>query len=247
MEVIVDDLATEYRDEGTGPVVLMLHGWGNTLQYFDELAAQLHGLRMVRLDLPGFGQSETPRDVWSVESYAQFVARFCEKIGIVPDLLVGHSLGGRIVTKAVSRGILNPRKMVLIASAGVAKRKTPRNLLYAAIAKAGKVILMPFPRTWYLSARSFLYRQTGSDYLTTGALSKTFQRVILEDLSADASHIGLPALIVWGERDLITPLAEGKKLHALIKNSQLLVVPHAGHFVHREYPQEVARAIEAFI
>src|ERR1043166_6772182 len=100
MKVIVKGIATEYRDEGSGPIILMLHGWGDSLHSFDMLAQRLDpDCRILRLDLPGFGQSETPRGAWTLADYAEFVKAFCEKIGLVPDFLVGHSMGGRIIIK----------------------------------------------------------------------------------------------------------------------------------------------------
>jgi len=246
MKLIVDNLAVEYADEGAGPILLMLHGWGNTMQYFDTLCEQLKEFRTLRLDLPGFGSSEVPREPWNVERYARFVAAFCKKLNIEPKFILGHSFGGRITTKAVGANILRPEKIVLIASAGVADRKELRLKASSFVAKVGKAILSPFPSI-SARARRRLYDMTGSDYLKTGALADTFVLTIGENLSADAANISLPTLLVWGHNDIVTPLSEGKKLHALIVHSQLEVIPHAGHFVYREHPKEVADLIKKFL
>ena len=85
MKVIVDGLATEYQDEGHGPVILMLHGWGNTYHVFDAIVPALAKIRrVVRLDLPGFGATERPAEAWYVEDYARFVGAFCAKLKIDP-------------------------------------------------------------------------------------------------------------------------------------------------------------------
>jgi pimeloyl-ACP methyl ester carboxylesterase len=249
MKVIVDNLAVEYRDEGQGPVLLMLHGWGNTLGYFDTLCSALTGFRIIRLDAPGFGGSELPHEAWNVEQYARFVADFCGKIGVQPVAILGHSFGGRITTKGVSKGILKPQKIILVASAGVAERNTPRTILYAAAAKIGKTLLAPLPAGAYGKVRRMVYERSGSDYLTTSAkvMQNVFLNMIREDLSADAAKITLPTLLIWGENDVITPLAEGQKLHALVKGSELRIVAGAGHFVYRDDPQEVAKLIKEFV
>jgi pimeloyl-ACP methyl ester carboxylesterase len=247
MKVIVDGLAVEYLDEGQGPVLLLLHGWGNTMRYFDPLCAELSGMRLVRLDLPGFGGTQQPAGDWTVEDYVRFVGAFCKKLAIAPAYMLGHSFGGRILIKGAGEGVLHPQKLILIGSAGVAERRTLRNGLYALLAKIGKILLRPLPAGLYARLRRTLYERSGSDYLQSGAMAGTFLSVIKEDLSGYAARIEVPALLIWGARDEATPLAEGKRLQALIKDSALRVIPDAGHFAYRERPAETARMIEAYI
>lgn len=245
MKTIVDGLAVEYKDEGQGQTLLMLHGWGNDASYFDTLCKELSGFRFVRPDLPGFGTSDVPQGAWDVHRYAQFVADFCRKLGIGPDYIVGHSFGGRITIKALSSGLLHPKKVILIGSAGVAERKNTRAVLSAAVAKIGKVLLYPFPSA-YTKARRFLYTTTGSDYLSTAALADTFLLVVRENLSEDAAKVGVPTLLIWGKDDSSTLLSEGQKLHRLIKGSTLQTLD-GSHFIYQEQPQEVARLIQAYV
>jgi pimeloyl-ACP methyl ester carboxylesterase len=248
MKAIVNEISVEYQDEGQGPVVLMLHGWGNTLHVFDAIVPALaQNRRIVRMDLPGFGATEVPPRPWNVEDYARFVAAFCEKLKLNIDVLVGYSLGGRIIIKGVSHGILSSHRCVLISAAGVAERRTVRNRAYAAVAKIGKILLEPLPKSMYIKARRLLYTQTGSDYLTIASMSETFRHVVQEDLSLTARGISMPALLIWGADDLVTPLHEGKKLNSLIRGSRLTSIPHASHFVLQEKPEEVSKLIQDFI
>jgi len=247
MKVIVKGLATEYEDEGSGPVLLMLHGWGDSLRSFNTLVHRLGGYRIVRLDLPGFGGTELPRGEWDVGDYARFVQEFCTKLSVAPQFLLGHSLGGRISIKGLARGIFTAEKLVLIASAGVADRPTVQNNAFMALAKVGKLMLKPFPRSWYLNLRRELYKVTGGDYVSAGALSETFVNVINEDLSKDAGEVHTPTLLIWGEDDLVTPVSEGKKLKTLIKGSELQILHGAGHFVHQQKTDEVAKLIRDFL
>jgi pimeloyl-ACP methyl ester carboxylesterase len=246
MKSIVAGLATEHAENGIGPVVLMLHGWGDSLHSFDALVQKLPGFRIVRLDMPGFGNTELPKDTWTVEQYAKFVAEFCKKTGVQPEYVIGHSFGGRVIIKAVSQRFLEPKKIVFIASAGVADRQNVHNMAFTAGAKIGKALLKPFPKSLYLRLRKELYRVTGGDYISAGALQETFLAVIKEDLSSDAAHIDRPALLVWGEDDIVTPVEEGKKIHRLIKGSELKVLSGAGHFVHQQKADEVAKLIQEF-
>src|SRR3989338_7696853 len=127
---IVNNLAVEYIDEGKGPILFLLHGWGDNLHTFDSLLAKLSAsFRVVRLDLPGFGGSEAPEESWGVEEYAYFVKSFIEKLGIPSYIIIGHSFGGRIAIKGVGIGLLKPQKVVLISAAGLATNRKVRNQL----------------------------------------------------------------------------------------------------------------------
>lgn len=250
MKILVNNLVTEYIDQGNGLVMLLLHGWGDHSRSFDVLSPVLtsSSWRVIRLDLPGFGGSEPPKESWKVEDYARFVQAFIGKLGISVDVLVGHSFGGRIALKGVANGLLHPKRLVLIGSAGLAQRNTVHNILFKILAKAGKAALFLFPVTAREQLRQKLYEYAGADdFLRAGALKETFLKVISEDLSRAARDVHVPTLLIWGENDTATPLSEGKRLNALISGSELEIVKGAGHFVHQEKPSEVARAIRRFV
>ncbi|MBI5456491.1 alpha/beta hydrolase [Candidatus Kaiserbacteria bacterium] len=248
MKTIVQNLAVEYDDQGSGPVVLMLHGWKDSLRTFDALIPYLAKHRIVRLDLPGFGGSEMPRNTWNIAAYVDFVRSFVEKMNLQVDTIVGHSFGGRIAIRGVGSRILKPKRMVLIAAAGLAKRRTLRNQLLGAMAKIGRFVTMVPPFSlWRNQLRQALYESIGSDYFTAGALKDTFVSVVAENLSEFASKITVPTLIVWGKNDTTTPLEQAIRIKELVHGSTLRVVDTAGHFVHREMSGEVAKSIEEFL
>lgn len=248
MKVIVNGIATEYKDEGTGPIILILHGWKASLHTFDALTQFLTpSFRVLRLDLPGFGESEMPRTSWAIGDYATFVKSFLEKLDLRIDILVGHSMGGRIAIKGVANNIFHPEKVVLMASAGVARRRGIRNTFFLVTTKLGKLvtILPPF-RKFGEKLRQRFYEKIGSDYFDAGALKDIYLNIIREDLSMLAGKISVPTLLIWGSEDLTTPLEDGRKLEKLIKGSKLEIIPSAGHLVPRENAEEVAALIKKF-
>lgn len=249
MKVIVDDLAVEYKDEGQGPVLLLLHGWMSSLKSFDALAQQLStNARVIRLDLPGFGESEIPKAPWHVADYAKFVAHVCAKLDIQPTAIVGHSLGGRVALKGFADGTLSAPKAVLIASAGVADRKTLRNWSFKMIAKAGKAATAIPPFTLLRAKlRTKLYAAAKSDYASAGPMTSTFLNVIGENLAPVAPLVSVPTLLIWGGNDEATPIDEGIRLQALMPQARLDIIEGAGHFVHEERPEEVAKLIKDFV
>lgn len=249
MQLIVQNLATEYRDEGSGTVVLFLHGWMDSLHTFDALVPLLSSsCRIVRLDLPGFGKSEMPKAAWGLDEYVRFVVDFIKKLGIEVDTLVGHSFGGRVILKGESAGVFKADKIVLIGSAGIAKRNTARDFVLNIITKIGKALTsIPPLSLWKRQIRRRFYKRIGSDYADAGALEETYIKTISEDLTENAKKIEVPALLVWGADDIATPLSVGKRLSELIPNSKLHALEEAGHFVHQEKPREVANLITKFI
>ncbi len=249
MKIIVQNLATEYQDNGAGKIILFLHGWRDDLRTFDSLVPVLSSTyRCVRLDLPGFGQTELPREAWDVGRYVQFVKSFIQKLNIEVDILVGHSFGGRIAIKGTATKSLQPHKIILIGSAGIAKSRTVHNSILKVAAKIGGLITYVPPLLfWRRELRKKMYGYIGSDYGNAGALRETFLKIISEDLSENAKQITVPTLLIWGADDTETPLSDGEQLSRLIPGSRLKVVHGAGHFVHRERSEEVIKLVQEFI
>lgn len=249
--VIVNGLAAAYRTDGSGPAVLLLHGWGSSLDAFEGIARELAAdYQVVRVDLPGFGGSEMPKSDWYIQDYAEWVQAFLQKVGVAElHAVMGHSFGGRISIKAVSHGLFMAQKLVLMGSAGVRQSQTARNRAYKAIAKIGKAITAIPPLT-VLQPRlkKALYKSAGAtDYLNAGAMKQIFLNTINEDLQADARAITTPALLVWGENDTETPPAQGVQLASCIQGSQLKVLPAAGHYVFIDAQPQVMQLLKQFL
>lgn len=241
-------MAIEYSDEGSGKTIVMLHGWADNLHTFDAIVRELPNYRIVRLDMPGFGGSERPRETWGVGEYVAFVRDFLQKMNITEYALVGHSFGGRVAIKGVGTEALYPTKVVLIASAGIKKDRTLKNEILRVVAKAGKALTLVPPFSAYRQQiRKRLYTSIGSDYFAAGSMRDIFLKVVGEDLLHYAKQIRVPALLVWGSEDRSTPVANGEKIHRAINGSQLKVIEGASHFVHQEHPQQIAQYIKAFI
>ena len=249
MQVVVDSLLTHYEAVGKGKVVLLLHGWGDT-------AAGLHGLQValgkhaqvLAVDLPGFGGTESPKTVWGLDDYAQFIQHFLAKIDSKPvSVLVGHSNGGAIAIRGLANGWLSADKLVLLASAGIRGQYKGRVKAIRLITKAGKALTMPLPKSIKRRLRSKVYKTVGSDMLVAEHLQETFKKVVTDDVQADAAKLVLPTLLIYGEQDEATPVAYGEAFHQQIDGSSLEILPGAGHFVHIDRPHEVTTAIEEFM
>lgn len=250
MQVVVDKLLTHYEVQGTGPVLLLIHGWADRLETFDDITSQLaSSYTVVRLDLPGFGTTEPPRAVWGLEQYAQFVGRFLKKVDI-PTLraIVGHSNGGAVAVFGLAEHILHADTLVLLAAAGVRSRHTIRKRSLKVIAKAGKLATCWLPHRLRQRLRQRFYGTIGSDMLVAPHLQETFKRTVAQDIQPQARKLTLPTLLVYGDTDTATPVNEvGTVLNQAITGSTLHVIPGADHFVHQRASDQVVTYIREFL
>lgn len=249
MKVVVNNMVVWYEDVGNGPILLCLHGWQDNLHSFDGLIRELDGFRIIRLDLPGFGQSDDPFTSWVLDDYVSFINDFILAIKVKPNFLLGHSFGGRIITKGQATNKFSTEKVVLIGSAGLYKGGTARNILIKAASKIGKFITYIPPLIFFRkNIKNYFYKKIGSDYLgAKDFLRQTFLNIIQEDLEEYFRLIMVPTLIIWGREDSQTPLKDGEFINSLIKESTLKVVDDASHFVHKEKPELVANYIKDFL
>lgn len=252
MKVIVHNLAVEYNDTGEGPLLLFLHGWGSSSKAFDALGGALKDkYRIITVDFPGFGGTQQPKEDWFIADYAKFVADFLQKVAPQTDVyaLFGHSFGGRVIVKAVSHNVVSADKLILMGAAGIKPKTTAKLRFFKLIAKVGKGLMaLPVLSRFAAPLRQRLYGAIGStDYLNSGSMKKIFLNTINEDLRDDARRISTPALLLWGEQDMETPLDQGREMQSLLQSASLKTFPQAGHYVFLDEKDGVLKQIEDFL
>ncbi len=249
MNIVVDDLMTNYEMLGSGEVVLFLHGWGDNLQTFNSLRNNLaKKYKTIALDLPGFGKTEAPKEVWGLSDYAKFLSSFLVKLDIGKvKVLIGHSNGGAVAIKSVADNILDAEKLVLLSSAGIRDQQKGKRLFLKVIAKTGKVATFWLPLSSKQKLQKKLYGTVGSDMLLVPNLKETFKKTASEDVQSSAREITQPTLLIYGDNDKATPPIYGRIYHELIANSELEIIGSADHFVHTIRPEIVLKLMQDFI
>ena len=249
MQVIAHDLVVSYAKKGSGPVAVLLHGWADTQHTFDQLVDQLQQTyTVVTIDLAGFGGSQAPPKAWSLTDYAEHVQAVLQKIAIMPNditLLIGHSNGGAIAVRAVAKGLLKPKKLVLVASAGIRQTSLKKSALQS-VTKVGKVASIVLPKATRHKLRATMYNHVGSDYLIAEHMQGTFKKIVKDDVQADAEQITIPTCIIYGELDTATPVRYAHIFHSLIHGSSLHVIQNGTHFVHQQFSDKVYEYIRRF-
>lgn len=247
-QCIVAGLQVSYDDSGSGPCVVLLHGWGDTRHTFDSLIASLRHFRVVRLDLPGFGESQAPNTPFTLADFAEHVANFLNKIDAKKVYgLIGHSNGGAIALKAVATKQIHCERLILLASSGIRTPHSTRSKLLRISAKAAKVPTKLLPATTQKRLRKKAYTLMGSDLFIAEHLQETFKLVVNEDLTEVASEISTPTLLLYGSEDTATPPSYGKKFAERLQDAQLVIFPSSGHFIHHDKSVEVSQKVMEFL
>lgn len=237
-------------DEGSGPPLLLLHGWGASKELMAPVAERLAGRRAVIPDLPGFGGTAPPPAAWGPGEYADWVLHLLDRLGIGSTDIVAHSNGGRIAIVLTARHPERVRRLVLTDSAGIRPRHGVRHFwrvrtfkLLRAAAGWGWL-----PGRLRAAAEQRAHQRGSADYrAASGTVRASMVRLVNADLREELARIPCATLLIWGERDEETPLGDGRLMEKLIPDAGLVVFEGAGHFAYAEQVARFCRVVDVFL
>lgn len=259
---------TEY---GTDGAIVLLHDIPAGAFTWEGIMGQIGGLKraVYAFDMLGFGQSERPwpadTSIWGQADVLYYLLRDLKLTNVI---LVGHGLGGgvaqvlatRLVRQQVAALVLVDSNSYLHTFADnwpltdMEKRRdfdAPQNTelddlirdlretLPAATVnpKAFEKVIADYVEPWNNEhGKELLFQQI-----------RNLIPYYLNAVSSDLRVLGKPTLIVWGEKDEQTPLKYAERLHREIPDSQLVIIPDAGHLTLFDAPDAVAEALIDFI
>lgn len=200
--------------------IVWFHGWGLSYQsllplagYFTDIADQF------LFDLPGFGQSAVPLEVWGSADYAKALLEHLPK-NKLPTVLVGHSFGGRIALHLAAEGKAN--KVVLLGASGLQEKRSFYFKVKAFIIKYLARLMRVFGIQPNLGS---------ADYRAAkGIMRPIFVKVIRENLLDVAAKVKVPALLIYGKKDTEAPPSFGKRYAAVMKKSKLHILEGQDHW-----------------
>ncbi len=261
--LVIDGAMVHYRDEGEGPILLCLHGAFSSLHTFNAWVEELTDrYRIIRVDLPGFGLSNPSPDVsYSLETYLQFLHKFCDRLDLKDFSIAGSSLGGWLAweyTLAFPKAI---RHLVLIDAAGfmeggnlplpfrmartpflskIARYVIKRNVLEVFVKQ---VYGDPERITDSLIDRYYdLFSREGNPQAFFSLVNSRYK-----DNTRKLSRIQAPTLILWGDLDSWLPVSDGYRFLDLIPQAELLIYAGLGHIPMEEDPHTTAGDVAAFL
>jgi pimeloyl-[acyl-carrier protein] methyl ester esterase len=242
---------------GDAAQLVLLHGWGMNLRVFDHLRAALCGQhRVTAIDLPGHGRSP-----WIASSPQQQLARLA---AMLPRgaMLVGWSLGAQLALQLAAEPALAVRRLVLIAGSArfVRADDWPHGLPEATLRQfaaqlghdAGQTIADFIELQLRGSADAAAVRARLHHSLQVhgaahpAALAAGLKLLEHNDLRALARRIEVPALVIAGQYDCVTPPQAGQALAQLLPQARLLQIRRAGHAPFLSHPGQVGAALLEF-
>jgi len=242
-------LPTVVPDVSRGKFLLYLHGAGSNGHFAHKMLDLLAPKQSpLSLDYPGHGRSSGTESLKSVTAYSDFVYALWKKLSVRPAVLIGHSMGGAI---AMDLALRHPDMVEgLILTCTAAKFTIPEERLNiwknVMQGRAGQ----PFTKDACSPATPMSIVQEGwAEQIKTDPRVRYFDLVACKevDLTAKLGEIRKPTLVLSGQDDLTTPVAQSEQLRERIPGAKLMVIPQAGHWLPIEKPQEACDAITAFL
>ena len=250
-------LAVEVR--GDGPAVLFIHGYPFDHTIWTHQIAALEGWCRIAPDLRGMGQSDAPDLGYSMETYSADLAELLDLLGARDAVLVGLSMGGYVAFEFLRRWRKRVRALVLVdtrAEADTAEARAARDASAATAREQGAAAIAESMLPKVLGASTLAGASATVERVRAmmaatpvagivGALGAMRDRVDSTPLLAELD--GLPALVIVGDEDEVTPPAQARAMAEAIPGASLVVIRSAGHLSPLERPAETTDAILAFL
>lgn len=269
-----DNIEVAYIDKGIGLPIVFVHGLASNFKVWSQNISELSkDYRCIALDLPGYGQSSKSEFRVSIRFFTEVLAQFINALALEAPVLIAHSMGGHISILLAAERMVPIRQLILTAPAGFEQFSaieqkwfqavmSPTLLRAASIERIKKNIKENFYRFpeeagFMITERlQLLKNKIAYDYyarlVTQSALAMIEEPVY--DLLQD---IDIPTLILFGKEDRLIP---NRILHpqittemialqgqSQIENSQLIMIPEAGHFLQFEQADIYNEYIRDFV
>jgi pimeloyl-ACP methyl ester carboxylesterase len=257
---------------GQGPVLLLIHGIGDSSETWRNLIPLLARTHtVIAPDLLGHGDSDKPRADYSVAGYANAMRDLLAVLGVERATVVGHSLGGGVAMQFAYQYPDRCERLVLVSSGGVSREVHP---LLRLASTPGAELVLPLLRlrsTRILGRGAFsLLDALGTDIgLDAANMVRVFES--LPDVTARRAFVrtlravvdlrgqvitmldrcyltrGMPTLLVGGKHDAIIPYGHAMLAHSAMPGSRLETFDGAGHFPHHSNPTRFLHVLYEFL
>ena len=244
------------------PALLLLHGFGSSLQTWDEWAMKLDPTyRVIRLDLPGFGLTgASPLRDYSEEKDVAILTHFADQLGLNKFSVIGHSMGGKMAWSLAASQADRVQALVLMAPDGFPEAKDIGSKPYEVPAVMG-LIKYCLPKYFVQKSIEPAFANTKAlneallnryyDMLRApgvrGAILDRSNQTIYTDPVPRLRKIKAKTLLLWGELDQMIPNSNAQSYAGVLLNSTTVIVPKLGHLLQEEQPEKGLAALLQFL
>jgi pimeloyl-ACP methyl ester carboxylesterase len=259
-----------FLDVGTGPSVILIHGFGGSMwQWEHQQHALSQHFRVLTLDLPGSGFSDKPEIEYRPDQMLDFCVGFMDAVRIPQATLIGNSMGAGLAIGMALEYPARVAKLVLIDG-------LPQHIMKKLTSPSVRRAMETRAPAWLVSLGNWLFgglmiesvlKEIVHDpaLLTPAVIERSNRNRLRPGLIAPimaarenlplwesgfATRLGAithPTLVIWGEEDRVFPIAVGEELHQAIKGSRFTRIPNAGHIPQWEQPDLVNQSLIAYI
>ena len=244
------------------PTIVLLHGFGASLQTWDPWASELEKQwRVVRIDVPAFGLtgSAVNQDYSDEADVVRLLALF-DQLDLQQAIVGGHSMGGRIAWNFAAAHPERVSHLVLVSPDGFPDPSSTSEQTYKVSPLLG---LMKYSLpAWAL--KMGVAPAYGDEKLLTADAMRRYQDMMRapgvrtaliermrqtrnSDPVPRLQSLKMPVLLVWGEKDAFIPISNAQDYLQAIPHATLATIPEAGHVVHEEAPMASVQAMKVFL
>ena len=220
--------------------IYIIHGWTYSIDPWTSTVSVLrsHGIEVHQLRVPGL--TAPSQEVWDIDRYIEWLHGELKNTN--NPIILGHSNGGRIALNYLKKYPGSFEKLILLNAAGI-NVDNQKVSLKRRIFRLGAKIFKPLK--YIPVVRKVLYRLVGgSDYDNAPAnMKQTLHNMLESDKMLILSDITTSTSILWGQKDQITPIAQGRKMANQMPNSKITEFPDWAHAPYITHPNELAKAI----
>jgi len=242
-----------YSDEGEGRAIVLLHGFPENLQIWEEFSVELSKhFRVIAIDLPGFGESESIGYVHSMELMAQCAHEVMHHLNLRRYILVGHSMGGYAGLAFAELYPDNLRGLVLFHSSSYKdsdEKKADRERSIEAMKKRPKTYLKVFTANLFANNRNKNLKKLREIVANTSAralVAATEGMKNRKDREIILQFAQYPVLFIYGKKDKILNLETMLPQTETPADKEILILENAGHMGFYEAKEETLNAIIKF-
>ena len=230
----------DYYDNKSDTNLIYLHGWGQNIAMMLPIAKPfIKKYNVLIIDLPGFGLSDEPNEVWSIFDYAEMVNNLAKELKMNNPILIGHSFGGKITLAYATK--YKTKKIVLLASP-YRLSKNKHTVKTKVLKGLKKVPILN-------KLEPYAKKHLGStDYKNA---SEMMRKVLVNhvnlDLTDELSKIKVPTLLIWGTNDMQVPYEDAIYLEKAISNCGLVTYEGCTHYAYLERLPQTNSVLKSFI